>query len=283
MRNEKQNYLRWLYRKIPLEGFYNFQEFLPSALEEAFCISLEEAASIATASENKFWNLLVKDWEEAQRKGIAPVFDILDSNNRRIEFHSVSIRGDVAENRLLHRLKSRPNILRKIDLLNPTEYEALGCVVSELIGAKNTSLTRKSGDGGVDFYALIEFPTRCHLFAANRGPIRVIGQSKKYINPVPNEKIDVFITTINEIKARNPRRYKHVPNWFRSASGPIIGWIIGHQGFKREAIEQSRHYGIVISDSIDVAEIACRSRKIDESLSPENRALNFQQMVRSYI
>src|SRR5690606_14181401 len=125
----------------------------------------------------------------------------------------------------------RSSFLRSIDTLSDREYEALACVVSSCAGADKVRLTPPGNEGGVDFFALIRNPARCHVFQHTRSPLRVIGQCKKYSGTVGVDKVRQFIQTINSVCNQSALTEAHVPPWFRTAGGPVVGWIIGHSGF----------------------------------------------------
>jgi hypothetical protein len=78
---------------------------------------------------------------------------------------------------------------------------------------------------------------------------------------------------MQKIKFRTPRKDEsQIPTWFHSAKGPIIGLIISHSGFQSGAEDTAKNHGILTADTMDLAEIAARSRRIPESLGAEDRA-----------
>jgi hypothetical protein len=176
-------------------------------------------------------------------------------------------------------LQSRPTILSGIDTLDDRQYEALGGVISRLIGANAVFLTRRGNEGGIDFFASIHVYGSSHLFSGISSPVRVIGQSKKYKNPVQVDKIKEFIQTVQDVKNYRDEVRKHVPPWFRTARGPIVGWIIAHSGFQSGAQSRANTDGIVLSDSTDLAEIAALSRQLPRNQSASARAKHLESLV----
>jgi hypothetical protein len=88
-----------------------------------------------------------------------------------------------------------------------------------------------------------------------------------------------LIETIEEVKNQNPSVEHLVPPWFRTASGPVIGWLIAHNGAQSGALTKAQNHGIIISDSIDLAEIAAMSRILDINLTVNERVDRLRERV----
>jgi hypothetical protein len=174
-------------------------------------------------------------------------------------------------------------MLAEIDAMTDREYEALGCVVSELLGASHIHLTPKTGEGGIDFFSMLTTPNFCHLFSGTTGPLRIIGQCKKHTSAVQDSHVRDFVTTLGDVHRQNPNVERHVPTWFRRARGPIAGLIISHAGFQATAGKRARDHGIVCSDSLDLAEVLALSRRIPESLAPNARVALVHQNIRQLL
>jgi hypothetical protein len=163
-------------------------------------------------------------------------------------------------------------MLASLEGLTDREYEALGCVASELSGATDYVLTPAGDDKGVDFFASIRWPGHSHVFSHRSCPLRIVGQSKKYGNPVDNDRMKIFVQTLNEIRHQEPRVEDLVPAWFRVASGPILGWMITQYGLQSGAETTARNHGIMYSDIRDIVEITALSRKVASDKNPSGRA-----------
>jgi predicted helicase len=160
-----------------------------------------------------------------------------------------------------------------IDALDDREYEALGCVVSQLGGASETFLNPGRNDAGIDFFARIPSPSHCHLFGGGIHPLRIVAQCKKYKTAVQGDKVDAFITTIQKVKHRGETKIEaRIPIWFHEARGPIVGLIISHMGFQSGARDTAKNHGIITADSMDLAEIAATSKNLAENLGADKRA-----------
>ena len=148
-----------------------------------------------------------------------------------------------------------------------------------MVGATRTYLTQPGNEGGVDFFALIPAPGRCHLFSGTSGPLRIVGQSKRYDSPVEVGRVRDFITTLENVKKRQPSVESHVPNWFRTARGAIVGWIIAHRGLQSGALQMAVDHGIVVADSLDMAEIVTLSRVVGNGLKSPERVAEVRKMI----
>jgi hypothetical protein len=143
-----------------------------------------------------------------------------------------------------------------IDSVSDRQYEAMSCVLLEALGATMVNLTRLGSDGGVDAFGLIVHPCSSHLLGSTNHPIRVVAQSKKYKSSMQVDKMKEFLQTLNEIKhGGQPKTDAIIPNWFKSARGPIIGLVISHSGFQSGTDSRARSHGILTADSIDIAEV----------------------------
>ena len=226
-----------------------------------------DAEAYAEANLNVFWSYILAAQDDDERRGINRVLSIFDPAARLLRWYEAKSGSDLKQARKLLKLRHRPAFLTMIDELTSREYEALACVAMKLIGASEVSLTPAGTEGGVDFFALVPMPARCHLFAGGNNPVRIIGQSKKYTNPVQVDKFKEFLTTISEVKHRGePKTERVVPPWFHSARGPIIGCMIAHSGFQSGATSRARNHGIITADSLDMAEMLTLSRSIPERL-----------------
>lgn len=280
MLSQKQQVLQWIDRQS-FPAVIEFREAMLSASIHALGLSPIEAEGFSEASLHRFWNFLLEKSDHDSRRGISSTFEVLESSSYRLRWTPrILSRSSDRRNRTRGlKLVTRPLLLEIIDSLSDREYEALGCVVSVLAGATHTKLTPRGNEGGVDFFALIEQPARCHLFSGSSGPLRVIGQTKRYGNRVSLGEMRDFITTITLVQKRHPDTERHVPTWFRTARGPVAGWFIAHQGLQGGAERLANDHGIVVSDSLDLAEIAALSKKLDICQTAEDRSMILRNMV----
>jgi hypothetical protein len=277
--------LRWFYRKVfPLDDL-DFDDLLLQAVKSALGKSDMDAEAYVYPNRTRYWSELLQRLDTDPQLGRTPLFEVRDRASRRIRWSlgDVANARSVKDKRLAARLSARPVILGTIDLLSDRQFEALGCVICQYAGATHTKLTPRGNEGGIDFFAQIQIHAKCHVFGGYHRPLRIVGQAKKYQDPAHVDKVKEFVTTLDEIRNQNPSVEGLVPAWFRAGSGPIIGWFVAHSGVQSGGITKARNHGIIVSDSLDLAEVAVLSRYLDDSFSPEQRANVLLQQVKDLL
>ena len=154
------------------------------------------------------------------------------------------------------------------DKLNDREYEVMSCVICDLLGADKISLTAPGNEGGVDFFARISFPQKAHFLFGTKGPIRIVGQCKKYANRDNVGHMKEFVTTMNNVYNKSYRAGEILPDWFKLEKGDIIGWHIANSGHQTGALDVAKNYGILVSDTKQLIEIICNSKIIRREKEP---------------
>lgn len=281
MNFQKQEIFNQIIRKDYITGIYQFESIIEEILLN-IGFDKVDIDSLITSEIYSLWNYVIKKHDELIKKKTKPFFIIKDEYSRKISLFPE--REDLNKNCSNYLIKSRPNILREIDLMNSRQYEALSCIVCKILGADKVILTRSGNEGGIDFIATIPFSTKSHYFFGINGPIRIVGQSKKFnTKKLQDNSVKEFVTTLNDIYNLNPKIINIIPNWFRSAKGIIIGWFINHSGFQSGAISRSNNYGFILSDSIDLAEIISSSRKFFPLQPSHERANSLQCLINNIL
>lgn len=280
MVSQKQKVLQWIDRQT-FSLSIDFQETMLNASISALELAKIDAERFSEAALRRFWNYFLEKTDNDEKRGLSLLFKIDESCPYRLMYIPRFLARSSDKRQRLKGLKlvTRPAMLALIDTFNDREYEALGCVMSMFAGAMRTKLTPRGNEGGVDFFASIVQPARCHLFSGTVGPLRIIGQTKRYGEPVSKGEMRDFITTINQIENRSPETEKHVPSWFRTCRGPLAGWFIAHHGLQSGAESLANDHGIIVSDSLDLAEIAALSRVLEYYNSADERATMLRNMV----
>lgn len=275
-RPEKPTLLRWFYR-TEFGGTFPFREVLERGARVALRKDTLAAEAYAESNAKSVWSYLLQAQEEDERRGISRIFKVVDHAAMTLSWCSLPTHSSSARRTV--RLRHRPAMLSMIDGLTDREYEALACVLLRLVGATETLLTPPGNEGGVDFFALIPSPGKCHLFSGFH-PLRIIGQSKKYTSRVQAGRFKEFLRTIDEVKYGGLQKTeKIVPPWFRAARGPIVGVMIAHSGFQSGAESRARQHGTIAADSLDVAEILALSRGLLEHLTARERASDCRSRI----
>lgn len=283
--SEKKDLLAALCRTELGAGNIDFRLTLSSLATSALGKNRSDADAFADTNIKKYWNWLKKEVDAHATRGLTPFFSLASGGAYSI---SSACHALVSSQNVDHQLRgtlalSRPSVLRQIDAMTDREYEALACVACSAIGSHKTHLTPPGGEGGIDFFATLSINTRTHVLSAAGTEIRIVGQCKKYASPVPVEKIDQFITTMEYVRHRNKRVADHIPAWFDESRGPILGWVMSHSGFQTGAADTAKNQGIVLSDTLDLAELVCLSDTFHASLLPPARAVELIEACRRLI
>jgi Restriction endonuclease len=270
---EKPTLLRWLYRQ-EFDRPLQIREIVFSGAMQALGKALSDAEAYSETNSNSFWNYLFAHQDDQAKRGLFRAFEVLDATAKTMSWCGVgaAIPLQTLTSRERARLRHRPAMLRMIDDLTSRQYEALGCVVSRLGGASETLLTPKGNEGGVDFFALLPNPGRCHLFAGGIHPLRVVAQCKKHKAPVEEGDVRDFLHSLDSVRFRERKVEKFIPPWFQATRGPIVGLIVSHSGFQDAAERKARNHGVIVADTLDLAEIATQSRRVPETLNGDARA-----------
>jgi|GEM_PF-870090 len=259
MLSEKQRFLRHLERMEPTPGIHDFQQFLTYAARTVFEKSDDRLEKFVDANTNRYWNYLKGKISEDKKRGLKPLITIVDNGSKKFKWYFGQSVSELDPKKFLL-LKDRNEILKEIDLLSSREYEALGVLTSQLLGADKYLLTPPGNEAGIDFISCIPFSEASHFLFGINDPIRVIGQCKKYASPAQVNTLKEFNQTLFDIYHLTEKVLKVLPPWFKTYKGIIIGWVIGHNGFQTGAIDRAKNFGIIISDSRDISEIISGSR-----------------------
>ncbi|MCY3916496.1 MAG: hypothetical protein OXG49_10840 [Chloroflexi bacterium] len=264
----------------------SFDDHLVDAVEISLSKSRIEAEFYAENHSDRLWNLLRSQIEEDRQRGLYPTFSEVGFGFKRLFWNPKYFPSGVSkyDRRSRLRLRSRIQVLKSIQNMNSLQYEALSVLACKLSGAAHFCMT-PNDDFGIDFFAVIPSIGRTHLFSGGSGPLRIVGQCKMYERGVERAVIEPFIIALGRVHQRSTLLKDLIPNWFLTERGPIIGWFVAHNGLQTKAKEYANNFGIVHSDSRDLAEIVTMSRawqpsdginapvelmrrEIDEILSP---------------
>lgn len=256
--NENQKIFDKIYRSKYNDKEYYFVDILKDAILKTVTSDTIKAEVMANSKLNHLWNRYKKEHDEDVKNGIVPLFSILSEYDRKVQWI-----GDTKEKHQKRcYYKIRPDLYKYIDALSDREYEILACVICEILGADKIYLTPKGNEGGIDFMARIPFSASSHFLFGVKGPIRIIGQCKKYSSKDNVGHMKEFVTTMNNVYNRSFRAGDILPNWFKMERGDIIGWHICNCGHQTGALDVAKNYGILVSDSKQLIEIICNSKKV---------------------
>ena len=263
----------------PVPGIIEFQSILRNAVKKKLDKSGESLDRYIESNLTRYWNYFKSLLEEDEAKGLYPLAIIKDNEYKKFAWF-FSQNNHRLPDRKFHLLKARSFILQEIDKLSNREYEALGCFISELLGAQHVLLTPPGNEAGIDFISAIQFSKDAHFFFGINGPIRIIAQCKKYKSSVKVNSIKEFNQTLLDVFSVSGKIKRIIPDWFRKQKGPIIGWFISHSGFQSGAMDRAKNYGIIASDSRTLAEIIAGSKKFYPNMAPKERANMLKYEIR---
>lgn len=243
-----------LYRLPPEEHGDYFYDTVDNLLKNHGDTSLLTDRRLKSLS-----NLYKKKYNRDISAGLVPLFEIVDEQSGAIswcynlsKYHPYQRLG----------LKNRYRIYRFIDSLDDRKFEALACVICDMLGAKKTILTIPGNEGGVDFISSITFTKKAHYLFGIKGPLRIIGQCKKHSSKAKVSHIKEFITTMDQVYNWSYRMGNILPLWFKECGGYIIPWYISHMGYQSGALDLAKNYGIITSDVNEIVEILVKSKTL---------------------
>ncbi|WP_313214274.1 restriction endonuclease [Soonwooa sp.] len=283
MLSERKQFYKYFTRNPIDPNIHCFDDLFLNAIENVLNKKNADRDQYFDANIKRIWNYVVKRQEDdLHYKSIEPIFYIHDINTRLIQCN-LAYNFSSSKKKNYHFLKSRSYLLNEIDTINHRQYEAIAIYLCELLGAKNVLLTPPGNEAGIDFVATIEFNKNAHFLFGINGPIRIIGQCKKYGSPVQVDKIKEFNATLQDVYSLTTKMRSVLPNWFLKSKGIIIGWIISHSGFQNGAQERANDYGIIISDTEDIAQQIASSKKFYGDKSIDRRHLNLKDDLNKYL
>lgn len=262
--SENTTILNKMYRTVYDDKEYFFEEILKKAILRTLTDDTGKAEVMAASKVNRLWNDYKKQYEDDISNGIVPLFSIVNDREKKVRWIGKSSETDIRR----EYYKTRPELYKFFDRLNDREYEVMACVICELLGADKISLTAPGNEGGVDFFARVSFPPNAHFLFGMKGPIRIVGQCKKYTNKDNVGHMKEFITTMNNVYNRSFRIGEILPDWFKLEKGNIIGWHIANSGHQTGALDVAKNYGILVSDTKQLIEVVCNSKVIRRQKEP---------------
>lgn len=261
---ENKEIFNGMYRIKYDDKEYYFEEVLKKAILKTITNDTLKAEAMAGNKVNRLWNQYQQQHLEDISNGITPLFTIVNGYERKVRWIGESIVSDIRR----EYYKIRPSLYKYFDMLDDREYEVMACVICELLGADKISLTAPGNEGGVDFFARIPFPKKAHFLFGIKGPIRIVGQCKKYVNKDNVGHMKEFVTTMNNVYNKSYRVGEILPDWFKLEKGDIVGWHIANAGHQSGALDIAKNYGLLVSDTKQLIEIICTSKTIRKQKEP---------------
>lgn len=246
--------IRVLYRTKYEDKEYYFTDILKGAIS-TFYTDSSTVDVLTSTKERHIWNEINKLQRDDEKRGIVPLFSIVSESDRKVRWIGDCSSFGVGRDIFL----DRPDLYSLVDSFTDREFECFACFICKCLGADKITLTPKGNEGGVDFYARIPFSKTAHFFFGIKGPIRIVGQCKKYSKKDSVNNMKEFLQTLTFVHTGAFRLGDTMPSWFRSERGIIIGWHISDKGHQAGALDIAKSYGVVVSDTKDLIDIASKS------------------------
>ncbi len=259
---ESDQIARWYFEKDFKRPDFDFDDFLVDAIQETTIQDPIRAELLADTKSNRIWDTFRKQVNEESERGFYPTFRIVSRGSRRLFWLPQFFPSFLSrrEKNLRLRIQSRKHISRSIHSNTSREYEALCVLACNLSGATHSVLTSQSNEFGIDFFAVIPSVGKSHLFNGGTGPMRIIGQCKMHSGQVVRSSLQQFSSALTSVQQRSEDVKDLIPSWFVRQRGPIVGWFVAHNGLQSGARDFANRYGIIHSDSRDLAEVITMSR-----------------------
>jgi len=226
--------------------------------------------TIATKNLTRYWNDTRKRIDIDVENDLSPIFHVQNVELKQALWYPQYLMNEGNVNLGIN-LKARSRFLRTIDSMNDREFEALACVVCNLLGAHEVHLTPPGNEGGIDFYALIRFPSESHIFGALNKSTRIVGQSKNYAGKESITGFRSFLTSLGNVRSVHGSVTNHMPNWFMRGTGPIIGWYVAKSGYQSGVTSFAREQGVVLSEAVDLAEVLATNLVPDSAIDIDDK------------
>jgi len=175
----------------------------------------------------------------------------------------------------VNEMKIYEELKEAIREMNWRSFEYLCKHLLDITGAIESGVTRRTKEGGIDLYGLVEYKTSTTFLKGLK--IRIVAQAKhKSKNgKVETGEIKQFIQEFNDFKNEKGTAMEVLPEWFRKMNAPCIGFVITNGQFRRPARSYVNQYGIFIKDKEHILEDLLHSPLLNNWYSIDNKGNKF--------
>ena len=183
--------VNWFYEQEYDHVSFDFDDYLVNAVQACLGKDPAEAELYAGGNSENLWNALRQRMDEDTARGLYPTFGEVSEGLKRLIWYPKYLPSSVSAKERWQRLRirSRNRIIKEIQELTGIQYEALCVLACKLSGAAHYSLTPRSYDFGIDFFALIPSLGKSFLFGSGFGPMRIVGQSKSTLSQLAEKRL----------------------------------------------------------------------------------------------
>lgn len=153
-------------------------------------------------------------------------------------------------------LSQREAILAAMQSLTWRQFEFLcaALLVEYGVERRRVFVGQGSNEGGVDFVALLDPPTRGPLNRVHRSPFRLLGQSKRYKGEVGFDAVQAFCGRVEEVRVGAGKAWKLLPHWFVGAEVPLLGLLMTTGTYGPSARKAAREHVVLLFDGPQIAD-----------------------------
>lgn len=258
----RDHIVRWYFERDFERADFDFDDYLVDAIVQTTGKNIMSSELYADVHSDMLWDSLKIQIADELNRGLYPTFSQVAPGVKRLFWHAKFLPHDISkgERHRRTRLLSRNQVTKSIRELDYRQFEALCVLACRLSGASRYTLTPHSDEFGIDFFAVIPSVGKSHVFNGGGGPIRIVGQSKMHSAQVARDYVVKLTAAVTSVQQRSEDVRTLIPNWFVRESGPIVGWFVAHNGLHSGAQDYANSFGIIHSDSRDLAEIITMSR-----------------------
>jgi hypothetical protein len=258
MISDQQKLFQYLVRNPEFHPI-GFETWVAKAAQIVLSVQASSAETLAIRRKQRLWTEFRKYDQELGKRGCLRIFEVVDEPSMIFCSPKQSRYSEVLTSTLLR--NDRHRVISWIDTLNDREFEFLGAATAYFLGARQAVVTPRDNDGGVDFYALLPSWGASVVFHSPHKYIKVVGQSKYYTSQASTDVTKLLVKTIDDIRSFTVEMVPRLPDWFKEEKGPVVGIIVAPFGFQSGAVTRAHSNGIMLADSIDVAEAIICSRR----------------------
>ena len=221
-------------------------------------ISELEICEISEDVEHKVKSHLKREIAQCRERGITPRYEFSEVSN--VLYRARDIRVD--------------EIKSEIKNINWRNFEDLCKYLLEVNGIEGVGITKRSKEGGIDFYGLLRMHKFTQRILLKCLEIRIIGQAKhRFVDrKVGEPEIKLFAKQYCDFKSGKGKGQKAVPEWFRKLKSPLVGTFITNAECTEDAYTAAKEEGIILKGGDQIAEDLIHSPELAKWLSTKRLA-----------
>lgn len=212
-----------------------------------------EICDVSEDVERKVKSRLKEEISRCKEKRITPRYEFSEVSNVLYRVRDVRI----------------DEIRSKIKTVDWRNFENLCKCVLEINGIEEAGVTRRSREGGIDFYGLLRMHKFSQGILLSDLKIRIVGQARHHStdSKVGEPEVKLFAKQYSDFESERGRGRKAVPDWFRNLKSPLTGIFITNTEFTPDAYNAAEEEGIILKNGDQIAEDLFRSPRVNEWLT----------------